>query len=206
MTILPMIDPTTAVAINSVGGINVDMDFEAFFKANERRIHYQIHRLGVADDLYAEFYSEGIFALWRAYKKFDPSKGNGNIGTYMNYQIRYRLIELIRKHVRDREVVEEANSEKVIQLDDGNRFGTTGLPVVDERGILLNNEAFWREVRSHLTENQWKWVKYFVIANLSVKEITEIEGVSAYAVKSWGREVRRKLRDERVKERLEKLL
>lgn len=47
-----------------------------------------------------------------------------------------------------------------------------------------------------LTSNQWKWVYYFIIADLSIKEIMEIENVSADAVKGWGRATKKKLRNE----------
>lgn len=68
------------------GGITLDKDFDAFFKANERRIHYQIHRLGIRNEWYEEFYSEGFLALWKAYQEYDEVKGD--IGTFINYRIR----------------------------------------------------------------------------------------------------------------------
>lgn len=182
----------------------MERDFETFFKANERRIHYQIKRLGISNDLYAEFYSEGIFALWKAYKRYQPERGN--MGTFLNYQIRYRLLDLIRSRTRYEEVMKRAILEEIPTIDEGNRYRTTGLPIVNPCGIPLSNEEFWQEVRKELSEKQWKWVKYFIIADLSIQEITEIEGVSSHAVKSWGREVRRKLRDEEVRRRLEKLV
>lgn len=179
-------------------------DFETFFRANEGRIHYQIQRLGVSGDLYEELYAEGIVALWKAYESFDEQKGN--IGTYLNYQIRYRLLDVLRKKSRQNELKEEAEGEEKVRLDDGNRHGTSGLPLIRPDGVPLSRDAFWIEVRRHLTNRQWKWVEYFIIANLSVQEIAEIEGVSTSAVKSWGMEVRRKLRKKRVLERLLELL
>ena len=73
----------------------MDQSFEQFFKANERRIHFHIHRLGIPANLHDEFYTEGIVALWKAYQEMDASKGNP--GTFLNYRIRFRLIDLIRK-------------------------------------------------------------------------------------------------------------
>lgn len=102
--------------------------------------------------------------------------------------------------------MDEAIEEQATQAGQGNRHRATGLPVASMCGIVLENEAFWEEVRRDLSENQWKWVHYFIIADLTIKEIMEIENVSADAVKSWGREVRRKLRSEEVRERLEKLV
>src|SRR5690625_5635577 len=98
----------------------------------------------------------------------------------------------MRKRMREQKVLEAAVQLGINQIDDGNRQSETGLPIVNKCGITLENEAFWEEVRKGLTPKQWKWVHYFVIANLSIKEIMEIENVSADAVKSWAREVRRK--------------
>lgn len=84
----------------------MEEDFNLFFQTNESRIHYQIQRLRIPRNLYEEFYAEGIVALWHAYKHYKP--GKGNIGTFLNYQIRFRLIDLIRKKARDLEVMESA--------------------------------------------------------------------------------------------------
>lgn len=171
-------------------------DFELFFQANERRIHYQIHRLGIKESWYDDFYSEGLIALWEAYKTYDRTKGD--IGTFINYKIRFRLIDLLRKKLRRQEVLERAIEEEKLMLENGNRHRASQMPLVDSSGIEVADESFWEEVQRHLTEKQWKWVKYFIIADLTVKEIMEIEGVSADTVKGWGREVRRKLRKEAV--------
>src|SRR5690625_1917192 len=109
-----------------------EVDFEAFFKANERRIHFQIHRLGISDNLYDEFYAEGIFALWKAYQEYEPDRGE--LGTFINYHIRFRLIDLLRKKIRYEEVIEEAVHEELTRIDDGNRHRGTRVPIVDGRG------------------------------------------------------------------------
>lgn len=182
----------------------MEQDFDLFFRLHEGRIHYQIKRLNVGMYDYGAFYSEGILALWRAYKGYEHQRGE--IGTYVNYMIRYRLIDLIRKKVREDEVMENGIEEWIITLDDGNKQGTLGIPVVDAEGIILENEAFWREVKKSLSLKQWKWVHYFVIANLSLKEIAEIENVSVDAVKGWARAVREKLNHPYIKSKLESLL
>lgn len=168
------------------------LDFETFFRMNERRIHYQIHRLGISGGWYDDFYSEGILALWEAHQQYKPDRGE--LGTFINYRIRFRLLDLVRKKLREQELQEKHFDEEVIRLDQGNRHRASGMPIVDTTGIIVQDESFWVEVRKLLTENQWKWVQYFIIAEMSVKEIMELEGVSADAVKGWGQEVRRKLR------------
>lgn len=70
--------------IHSIGGFFLERDFEQFFKANERRIHLQIHRLGILGNCYDEFFSEGVIALWQAYEDFDDNKGS-DIGIFINY-------------------------------------------------------------------------------------------------------------------------
>lgn len=172
----------------------VDQDFEVFFRQHEARIHFQIHRIGISTRWYDDFYSEGVLALWDAYRDFDEARGN--LGTFINYKVRFRLIDLLRRKLRHQEVMEEAIGEARLSLESGNRHRASGQPLVDSLGIDVRDNTFWREVRKRLTERQWLWVEYFIIADLSVKEIMELEGVSADAVKGWGREVRRKLRDE----------
>ncbi|MGJ9459628.1 hypothetical protein [Oceanobacillus sp. CF4.6] len=65
---------------------------------------------------------------------------------------------------------------------------------------LVDDADLWEEVRRLLTKNQWKWVKYFIIEDMPLKEIAEQEGVTTDAVKSWGREVRKKLMREGIGE------
>ena len=178
----------------------MERDFNVFFEMNERRIHYQIQRLNINQDWYEEFYSEGIVALWQAYKAYEPSKGE--LGTFLNYQIRYRLIDLQRRKIRYSQVVEEANAEEKLKIDNGNRCRKTNNLLLDTVGIEIKDKAFWNEIQNRLSDKQWKWVKYFIIADLTIQEIMEIENVSDTAVKSWGREVRRKLREEGMYERL----
>ncbi|MFB4167350.1 hypothetical protein [Virgibacillus sp. JSM 102003] len=65
--------------------------FEEFFKQNQKRIHYHMHKLG-SYNMTQEFYVEGIYELWMAYRKYEPN--NGPLATYFNYIICNRLIEM----------------------------------------------------------------------------------------------------------------
>src|SRR5690625_238255 len=194
---------------NQQGGMLMELDFETFFTMNKNRIYYQIHRLNIPKELHEKFYTEGIVALWQAYKEYDATKGN--VGTFINYRIRYRLIDLLRKKARQQERQEQIIDEQKRQLTDGNHSRQSSLPLIDPTVDYIDipcehNREFWTFVKSQLTKKQWKWVKYFIIADLSIKEIMEIENVTADAVKGWGQAVRKKLRRKEIKETLYKLL
>src|SRR5699024_2697296 len=121
---------------------------------------------------------------------------------FLNYRIRYRLLNVLRKKARESKYWDDAVMERIVELCDGNwkRGYQADVPLYDERGMVIDSEfeEFWRDVRSRLSEKQWKWIEYRVIADLSVKEVMEIEDVTADAVKGWGREVRKKLGGEKT--------
>ncbi len=179
-------------------------DFDAFFAQHERRIHYQIRRLHIPYQLYDDFFSEGLVAMWRAYDEYDESRAN--IGTFLNYRIRFRLIDLQRHLIREQEKIEIATEAQMVEQHSGNRDRSRNDFLIDVRGIELPDDTFWRDVRVRLSDNQWKWVKYYVIRGLSIKEIAHLENVSEVAVKSWARETRRKLRNETFRERFTGIL
>lgn len=149
--------------------------FEKIFKQNENRIHYQMQRLGISDPN-GEFFSEGIVAMWTAYKKYEPERGP--MSTYFNYMIRYRLLDLIRKKVQEKEKEHALFTEEI-----------TSSPLPE-----MVDEKQWEAVFSGLTRNQRKWVYYFITREMTLREIAEREGVSVEAVKSWGKQARKKLR------------
>src|SRR5690625_3978445 len=91
----PMMVLLARAVIQSIGGFFVERDFEQFFKANERRIHFQIQRLGIFGSWYDEFFSEGVIALWQAYRDFDERKG-ADVGMFINNRISFRLVYLFR--------------------------------------------------------------------------------------------------------------
>src|SRR5690625_952622 len=169
------------------------MTFEEIFEQNERRIYYHMHKLQVRDPE-QEFYQEGLVAMWNAYEKYEPDRGP--MATFFNYTIRNRMIDLIRKKERDRERFYQFTEEMMLKEGDGNYYKTGGksYPIVEGTEQHTYDGAFWREIRSALSENQWKWVRLFVMEGMPIKEIAEQEGVSSDAVKSWGREARKKLK------------
>lgn len=165
--------------------------FEEVFKQNENRIYYHLQKLGIRDH-HNEFYMEGLYAMWIAYKKYQPDKGP--LSTYFNYHIRNHLIDTLRKETRQQEKLEKTTMEKYITEYHGNRHGDSKMPIVDSSGIELEDEKYWRDIASCLSTKQRKWLHYHIMLDMPLKEIAEIENTSVEAVKSWGKEARRKLR------------
>lgn len=177
----------------------VNLSFEEIVKQNERRIHYHIHKLNLQDP-HQEFYQEGLFAMWNAYRKYQPDKGT--LSTYFNYTIRNRMIDLLRKKAREQKGDDAFIQNEKQKLDNGNRSRKDNLPILDFSDIPVDDAAVWEQVRAMLTVNQWKWVHCFIILDMPVKDIAAREAVSEDAVKSWGRQARKKLRNEGLKERI----
>lgn len=177
------------------------MTFEDIFEANKKRIHYHIHKLNIRDP-HQDFYQEGLFALWNAYSTYKPEKGP--MGTYFNFIIRNRLIDLIRKESREREAEEKIVQASSAILSDGNqlRRQESVAPVQQLKPLPIKDDTFWQTLKKHLTDKQWKWVQLHVIEGMTLTEIARQEDTSAEAVKSWGRQVRKKLRDETFRKKI----
>ena len=170
---------------------NKRITFEEIFQQNENRIYYHMHMLGIRDP-YNEFYTEGLYALWLAYKKYEPNKGP--LSTYFNFIIRSRLIDLIRKKSRIQEITDIVIEQQKTELENGNRFGTRKSPLFEMAEIEIQDLHVWEAIRAKLTEKQWKWVYYFIIKDMPITAIAKQEDVSTEAIKSWAKQTRKKLR------------
>lgn len=174
-----------------------NLDLEEFIKQNERRVYYQIHQLQI-EDKDEEYFQEGLVAMWKAYENYQPDKGP--LSTYMNYTIRNRLIDAIRKGGKEKDRLEKFKKQYQVDTTSGNYRNPTGVS-----HILIDKEAkagtemdidreLWKVTRSLLTEKEWKWVRYYVLEGMSQQEIANQEKVTLVAVKGWAREARKKLR------------
>src|SRR5699024_5520436 len=124
---------------------HMENQFETFFRANERRIHFQIHRLRIPHNLYDEFHTEGIVALWRAYQDVDQAKGN--VGTFLNYRVRYRLIDLIRKKQREANQAETFLLHSITEMTDGCRHRDSNTPLINLPTIPVTDDSLWQAIK-----------------------------------------------------------
>lgn len=171
----------------------LSFSFEQIYQQNKNRIHYQILKLGI-NDPNQDYFSEGLFAMWHAYQRFNPDKGP--LATYFNFVIRNRLIDKIRKETRVREHQENYLQMAKIDLEDGNKFGLMKQTVVAKAEVNLPDKHFWQKLKRKLTVKQWCWVEGSIIKGLTNKEIAAREGVTEEAVKSWSRSAKERLKRE----------
>lgn len=179
--------------------------FEKIIRENDRKIHFYLHKLNVHSQhpLYQEYYFEGQYALWKAWKTYQPEKGS--FSTYLNYYIRNRLIDLLRKRSRQLHNDDILIKEETKLLHNYSQAtkNQMSFPVNNSTGVHLNDPYLWEEVKSHLTDNQWKWVYYYIVLNLPLKIIAQQENTTLNAVKGWSRQARKKLqRVSRIREML----
>lgn len=146
-------------------------------KKYEAMIWSIIHSLHIYKNQ-KEFYQTGLIALWEAQKGFDKSKGSftGYAYTFIRGKILTELTK--RKKQEDTCVYPDEDFWSLIEGIDSQVF-------LEKETIL--------SYCSRLTEPQKKWVLYTALADLSIKEIAEIEHVSISAVKAWRRGAREKL-------------
>ncbi|MEN1969852.1 sigma-70 family RNA polymerase sigma factor [Lentibacillus sp. N15] len=176
------------------------VSFEDIFKQNERRIHYHIHKLHIQDP-HNEFFVEGLYAMWCAYKKYKPDQGV--MSTYFNFMIRNRLIDMLRKKKRDNQHEETFIQHEKLSFDDGNRACKHNVPIPDSSGMTMFDDVFWQKISAMLTDNQWKWVKYHIIEDMPLTEIAKQEGVTVDAVKSWRKTAKKRLESSEIRELLD---
>lgn len=140
-----------------------------------RKIIYSLHIYRDVD----EFYQIGLIALWDAWKWFQKEKGE--FSNYAYSFIKGRMLnELNRASKRQERMV--LPKEEYWEL------------VEDSFLEQPLEEEFLLAYCPTLTEKEKKWVLFFCIESLSIKEIAEKEKVSLSAVKQWRSGALQKLR------------
>ncbi|WP_077601540.1 RNA polymerase sigma factor [Oceanobacillus sojae] len=172
-------------------------ELEDFIEQNQRRVYYQMARLQIGERE-GDYFQEGLVAMWRAYENYNPDKGP--LATYMNFQIRNRLVDVLRQSIVERKYFEQLSIQYKGETYSGNYMDGNKIPSEKEGGfnpeeiIAQKNENDFFKLTAILTEKQKIWFSYAIIEGLSNQEIAEKEQVSIEAVKSWAKSAKRKLR------------
>jgi RNA polymerase sigma factor (sigma-70 family) len=152
--------------------------FDKLAAKYEPMIYKIIHSLHIYKN-WEEYYQIGLIGLWEASTRFDPSKG-----TFMNYA--YTIVKgKILTEMTKSKLHEERNIYAIEEFWECIEDSNSVLPLEDN--LLLS-------YCESLSKNQFKWLKYTVRHNLTVKEIAEKEGVSISAVKAWRTGAREKIK------------
>ncbi|QHS23754.1 sigma-70 family RNA polymerase sigma factor [Virgibacillus sp. MSP4-1] len=159
----------------------VQEEFSHVLEEYERIIFHFIHKYGIRDPE-NEFYQEGVIALWKAYKDYDPAKGK--FSTYAYFLIQKTFLTLIRKSNRQTEKDQYYIEVKSKDFQEVAEELDTGF-----------DPYLYEQIKQVLTDNQMKWFQRFVLEDLSIKEIAEKEKVTIDAVKNWGRLAKPKVRE-----------
>ena len=125
------------------------------------------------------YYQVGLIGLWEAQTRFNTEKGS--FSTFAFSTIRGKVLASLSKEnqFHDRNLTTQYDS----QLD-----------VIDESAEVEIEEDILTTYCEGLSENQLKWVKGKFIEDKKNKDIALEHGVTEQAVKSWGREAMKKLR------------
>ncbi len=172
-------------------------ELEDFIEQNQRRVYYQMARLQI-DEKEGDYFQEGLVAMWRAYENYNPDKGP--LTTYMNFQIRNRLVDVFRQSIAERKYFEQLGIQFKGEMQSGNYMDGNKIPSEKEgesnpqKIIAQINENDFSELTAVLSEKQKVWFGYAIVEGLSNREIAEKEQVSLEAVKSWAKSAKRKLR------------
>jgi len=125
-----------------------------------------------------EFYQTGLIALWQASERFNCEKGS--FTSYAYAYIRGRILTELTKRNHHEENCVIPDEEYWNLLQDNS----SQIPLEKENLLTYCTD---------LTDHQKKWVLYTALADLSIREIAEVENVSVSAVKAWRKGARAKL-------------
>jgi RNA polymerase sigma factor (sigma-70 family) len=158
--------------------------FEELSAKYEPMIYKIIHSLHVYKN-WEEYFQIGLIGLWEASLRFDPTKGS--FTNYAYTMVRGKILTEMTKSTLHEQRNVYAKEEFWECMEDPNAT----LPL--ENNLLLSYSET-------LSKNQYKWLLYTVIHNLSVKEIAEKESVSISAVKAWRAGAREKIKSRMIME------
>ncbi|MFB6468992.1 sigma-70 family RNA polymerase sigma factor [Cytobacillus sp. Hz8] len=126
-----------------------------------------------------EFFQTGLIALWEAHGRFNPEKGK--FSNYAYTFIKGRIMSELTS----------INKHENNQFYPDKEFWTL---IEDPNSPRTLEEEIIYEYCVDLTVNQKKWVLYTIIADLTIKDIAQLEMVSPSTVKGWRSGALRRLR------------
>ena len=140
----------------------------------------QLQALHIYKD-YDEYYQIGMIALWEAYSKFDPEKGQ--FATFAIATVRGRLLRSLSK-ARQFEEKHEFNEVELLNME------TTYTDRTDAELTDLLTPYLDR-----LSNRERIWIKEALLLGLCTEEMAAKYNVTGHTVRSWKKSVVKKLQD-----------
>src|SRR5699024_8829069 len=99
-----------------------------------------------------EYFQEGLVALWKAYETYQPDQGP--MSTYFNYQIRNRLIDLIRKQSRAEKIKAKLITHHTLHMENGNsrRHQENHYQIINRTHHETTEKELWQHLQIHLKD------------------------------------------------------
>ncbi|HLS09188.1 sigma factor [Lentibacillus sp.] len=119
----------------------------------EKELFYFVEKLGLSN-YYAEYFQEGVYGLWEAYKSFDSTKGD--FSAWVNSKMTFRMTNYFWQNKY--RFQQSQMLSNLMHSGTGNR-------------LAVNHSYHWSKIQTKLTVNQWKWLHFHIIsANPPVQE------------------------------------
>ncbi|MFK3936235.1 sigma-70 family RNA polymerase sigma factor [Alkalihalobacillus sp. NPDC078783] len=144
-------------------------------------IKSQIKRLSLMQH-YDEAYQVAMIALWDAYRRFTPEKGE--FAAFAQLRVRGDLISYVRKEIR--------NTERFVLTDESTEHLLENLSVEDE---YESTGSHFTPFLNQLSPRELLYVEQVLIQGKSIKSLAARHQVTVNTVASWSKSARRKLRE-----------
>ncbi|WP_185970886.1 sigma-70 family RNA polymerase sigma factor [Alkalicoccobacillus porphyridii] len=140
----------------------------------------QIKKLRLTQN-YDEYYQVGVIALWDAFRRFEPEKGE--FAAYAKLRVRGELISSLRKELvhSERYLLTSESTEHLLEHETAEMMDLTA-------------DFSFTPFLQNLSAREWLYVEQILILGKSRKAVAEEQGVSLHTVSSWSKTARRKLR------------
>lgn len=140
------------------------MSFETVVEQYRPLISYIIRKLHIRRHVVDEYMQIGLIALWKAYERYDETKGSFH--SFAFKMIRWRIISQLRKETKN-----------------------VAVPLLDEQMLKEDVDFFtdiiWEDAMRDMTPRERIWLVRHVIEGKTLKQIADEEGVTVHAVKQW---------------------
>ncbi|MFZ3576872.1 sigma factor [Virgibacillus sp. DJP39] len=134
----------------------------------EKMINFHIHDLNM-EQPYDEYFQDGLFVLWQAYKTLDPQKGE--FSTYLNCNVRNKLLDMKKQETN------HAYTGMLLRQSLLEQFASKTQP--------KSGPCSWKALQPKMTVNKWKWIYHYIILDHPCKSLANTKTSLVDGFQSW---------------------